>query len=55
VRQGFAKHFQNLNLEPARIKNHGYSELKELYHERFRILDRFKEQIWRDNSVDMRA
>jgi ribosome modulation factor len=26
VRQGFTKHFQNLNLELARAKNYGYNE-----------------------------
>jgi hypothetical protein len=45
VRQGFVEHFQNLNLEVARIKNHGYIELEDLYHERARILDRFKKHI----------
>jgi hypothetical protein len=39
VKQGFAEHFQNLNSEPIRIGNHGPIDL---YHERVKILDRFK-------------
>jgi thioredoxin-related protein len=42
VRQVFAKHFQNLNLKLAKVGNHGYIELKDLYHERVRILNQFK-------------
>jgi hypothetical protein len=45
VKQGFVKHFQNLNLEHARTKNHGYCELEELYHEKVKIPNRFREQI----------
>ncbi len=37
MRQGFAKHFQNLNLKPSRVEKHGYNEPKELYHERVKI------------------
>jgi hypothetical protein len=40
VRQGFVEHFQNLNLELVRANNHGYSEPKELYHEKVIIPDR---------------
>ncbi len=42
VKQGFVEHFQNLNLKPIRVEYHGYSEPEELYHERVKILTRFK-------------
>jgi len=29
VKQGFAEHFQNLNLEPIKIKSHGHIELED--------------------------
>jgi len=45
VGQGFAKHFQNLNLEPIRTKNHGHVELKDLYHEKVKIPNRLTKQI----------
>jgi hypothetical protein len=45
VKQGFAEHFQNLNLKPARVKSHGHIEPENLYHERVKIPNRFKEQI----------
>ncbi len=40
VKQGFAAHFQNLNLKLAKIRNHGHIEPEDLYHERVKILDR---------------
>jgi len=43
--QRFVEHFQNLNLEPIKAKNHGYVELEDLYHERVKILNRFTKQI----------
>jgi hypothetical protein len=43
VRQGFAKHFHNLNQELARVGNHGPIELMDLYHEKVKIPDRLKE------------
>ncbi len=43
VRQGFAKHFQNLNPKPARIRNHGHIKLEDIYHEKVKILDRLRE------------
>jgi hypothetical protein len=43
VKQRFVEHFQNLNLELARVEDHGDFELEDLYHERVRILYRFKE------------
>ncbi len=55
VRQGFAKHFHNLNQELARVGNHGPIELMDLYHEKVKIPDRLKEQIWRNNRVKMRV
>jgi hypothetical protein len=55
VRQGFAKHFQNLNRKPAIVENHGHIELEDLYHERVRIPYRLKEQIWKDKRMEMRA
>jgi hypothetical protein len=42
VRQGFAKHFQNLNPKLARVGNHGHIEPEDLYHERVRIPNRFR-------------
>jgi len=55
VRQRFVEHFQNLNLEPIRVGNHGHIELEDLYHERVKIPNRFREHIWRENIVEMRA
>jgi hypothetical protein len=55
VRKGFAEHFQNLNLKPTRIWNHGHIKPKNLYHEKVKFLDRFKKLIWRQNIVEMRA
>jgi hypothetical protein len=43
VKQRFVEHFQNLNLELARVEDHGDFELEDLYHERVRILYRFRE------------
>ncbi len=51
VKQGFAKHFQNLNPKPARVGNHGHIKLEDLYHEKVKIL----KKIWRENKVEMRA
>jgi hypothetical protein len=48
VKQGFVKHFQNLNPKLARIGIHGLIELEDLYHEMVRILDRFNKQIYRE-------
>ncbi len=45
MKQGFAEHFQNLNLELARIKNQGHIEPEDLYHEKVKIPNKFKEQI----------
>ncbi len=42
VRQGFAEHFQNLDVEPARVGNHGHIEVENLYHERINIINRPK-------------
>ncbi len=55
VRQGFIEKFQNLNPKPTKVGNHGPIELENLYHERVKILDRFREQIWRNNIVKMKA
>jgi hypothetical protein len=55
VRQGIAKHFQNLNPILARVGNHGHIEPKDLYHERVRILNRLREQIFKKNRVEMKA
>ncbi len=35
--------------------NHGHVEPKDLYHNRVRIPDRLREQIWKENKVEMRA
>jgi hypothetical protein len=43
ARQVFAEHFQNLNLELARIEDHGDFEPKDLYHEKAKISNRFKD------------
>jgi hypothetical protein len=55
VRQGFVEHFQNLNLKPTRIRNHGHIKPKDMYHEKVRILDRLRQQTWRKNTMEMRA
>jgi hypothetical protein len=55
VRQGFVENFQNLNLELARVRNHGHIEPKDLNHERPRIPNRLKEQIWINNKVKMKV
>jgi hypothetical protein len=44
-----------LNAKLARVGNHGHIELKDVYHERVKIPDRFREHIWRENRVEMRA
>jgi hypothetical protein len=55
VRQGFIKHFQNLNPEPARVGNHGHIEPKGMYHERVKIPNKLRKQIWRQNKMEMKA
>jgi hypothetical protein len=56
VKQGFIEHFQNLNnQEPIKVGNHGHIELKGLYHERVKILDRLRKQIWRQNKMEMKV
>jgi hypothetical protein len=55
VRQGFAEHFQNLNPKPIKAKDHGDFELEDLYHEKVKIINRPREQIWRNNKVEMKA
>jgi hypothetical protein len=55
VRQIFAKHFQNLNLEPTRAKNHGHVEPEDLYHESVKIPNRPIQHIWKNNRVEMRV
>ncbi len=42
VNQGFAKYFQNLNIEFARIEDHGDFELEDLHHEKVKIPNRPK-------------
>ncbi len=44
-----------MNLEFTKIGNHGHIELKDLYHERVKIPNRRKEQIWGDNKIKMKA
>jgi hypothetical protein len=44
-----------LNPKPTKVRNHGHIEPEGLYHENVRILDRFREQIWRENRVEMRT
>jgi hypothetical protein len=44
-----------VNPEHAKVENHGYGEQEELYHEKVKILDRFRELIWRDKRVEMKA
>jgi len=55
VRPGFVEHFQNLNLQLVKVEDHGDFELKDLYHERVKIPNRPKEQILKNNRVEMRA
>jgi hypothetical protein len=54
-RQGFVEHFENLNPELAKVRNDGHIKPKDLYHERVKILDRFKKQVWKDNKVKMKV
>ncbi len=42
VRQGFVEHFQKLNPELAKAKDHGDFELEDMYHKRIRIPNRLK-------------
>ncbi len=55
MRQGFVEHFKNLNPKPKRIEKHGHIEPQDLYHERVKIPNKFKEHIYRDNIVEMRV
>ncbi len=55
MRQRFVEHFQNLNLELARVGNHGHIELEDLYHERVKIPNKFRKQIWKNNKIKMRV
>ncbi len=55
MRQGFVEHFQNLNPKLARVGNHGHIKPEDLYHEKVRITDRLREQIWRENRLEMKA
>jgi hypothetical protein len=43
-----------LNLELTRTKDHGDFEPEDLYHEKVIILDKLKEQIWKNNIIEMR-
>jgi hypothetical protein len=54
VKQGFVEHFQNLNLEHARVKNHGYIELEDLYHDRVKIPHRLRKKNWKNNRMEIR-
>ncbi len=42
VRQGFTKHFQNLNPKLVRIRNHGHIQVEDLYHEKVKISQTLK-------------
>jgi hypothetical protein len=42
VRQRFVEHFQNLNLELAKVENHGHVELEDLYHEKVKFSYKLK-------------
>jgi hypothetical protein len=53
MKQGFAKHFQNLNLKLAKVGNHGHIYPNGLYHEK--VPDRLREQILKQNIEEMRA
>jgi hypothetical protein len=44
-----------LNLELEIIGNHGHIELKDLCHEKVKILDGFKKQSWKVNKLEMRV
>jgi hypothetical protein len=47
VKQGFVKHFQNMNPKLARVRNHGHIELEDLYHERVKFQIYSKKQNWK--------
>ncbi len=55
MRQGFVEDFQNLNPKPSKEKDHGDFEPKDLYHEKVKILNRFKKQIYKNNKMEMKA
>jgi hypothetical protein len=44
-----------LNLELAKVEDHGDFEPKDLYHERVKIPNKVKEQIWKNNIMEMKA
>jgi hypothetical protein len=44
-----------LNPKVIIVGNHGCIELKDLYHDKVKILDRFKEQIWKENRLEMKV
>jgi hypothetical protein len=44
-----------LNPELTKVGNHGHVELKDLYHDRVRIINKLRKQIWRENKVEMKA
>ncbi len=55
MRPGIVEHFQNLKLKLAELEDNGDFELKDLYHEKVKIPNRPKEQIWKNNRMEMRA
>ncbi len=55
MKQRFIEHFQNLYSKRVRVGNHGHIELEDLYHERVKIPDKLREQIWKNKKVKMKA
>jgi hypothetical protein len=44
-----------LNPKLAKVEDHGDFEPEDLYHERVRIPNRLRKQIWKNNRVEMKA
>jgi hypothetical protein len=43
-------------MEPVKVGNHGHIEPKDLYHERVRIPNRLRKQIWKNKiKMEMKA
>jgi hypothetical protein len=45
VRQRFVEYFQNLYPKFAKVENHGYIELRDLYREKVKIPNRLRKHI----------
>ncbi len=55
MKQRLAEHLYNLNPKFVRVEDHGNFEPKDLYHERVKILNKFKKKNWKNNIAEMKA